>query len=250
MKITRNEYKALKYISEDVVIEKGIIVAPRGLTQAQFKVVARSLGEKQMIRPAFVEGGDMEAVGLLDSGQAMLDNINDMYRHVLRKTVKFYDIDMDKYTTLLNARTVGKVRNNLYNDWQDFKEAVLNPLLLDKLVELRREESRFAITRLGIQMLDNIEDDVVEKLPLVGDVILEKDDYSDDIDDFDDETVIIEAGIGKKIKRHKVTAKLVTDCVKESGLINETTKTKWEELLSKITGLSQATLHKHICGLN
>ena len=73
MEMTEYECKALKYVRDG----KSLDAVPRGMTKAQFVTALKNLEIYGMVRLALVEGGDIEAVRLLASGQAALDDMED-----------------------------------------------------------------------------------------------------------------------------------------------------------------------------
>lgn len=249
IEVTRNELKVLQYITEGVTEnEEQYIAAPDGLTKAQFLAAARSLSHKLMIRARFVSGGDIEGLEIQPQGQAVLDDIDDKYKCILRDVIKSYDITMDQYDNLVMARNQGYAENKCYpNNWSRYKEIVLKPLLKRNLLDVDRERTRgqqVVIDRLGLQLLEEIEDKVFDQLPLEYTYILKTDGLTK-VKDPDDERVILEIGQGKNTRYQPITAASAVQAVIDSGLKDLASQSKWEELLSSITTMDKTTFHRH-----
>ena len=60
------------------------------------------------------------------------------------------------------------------------------------------------------------------------------------------ETIIIERGMGKQVKSHKTSAKEVVDAIKDMNKLDAMTKEEWKQLLSRITGLSPTSFQNYI----
>lgn len=65
-------------------------------------------------------------------------------------------------------------------------------------------------------------------------------------DDPEDEIALIERGQGKNIKPHKMTARKAVEIVADSGKSSIMSKEEWKLLLSKLTGLSEASFNRYM----
>lgn len=69
---------------------------------------------------------------------------------------------------------------------------------------------------------------------------------SQNIEDPIDEQVIIETGQSNQIKQHKISARQIAQLIKDANKLSVMQQQEWEDLLSKITGLSSTTFHKYL----
>lgn len=167
-KLTRNEIITLMHLS-DGNEHKDI---PEGLTPAQYYTALRKLKEQDMVLAAFVEGGAAEAAKLQMVGKAFVDDIQVDRKRILRKILKEKGLTPDQYELLsLAARERVDYNNNIVQENSDtdlsYIKLVFQPLEQKDLLYIdsgTKYLTEIVISRLGKQLLEEIEDELYSQL--------------------------------------------------------------------------------------
>lgn len=178
MNINKNEYLALKHLSEDKEPDK----APVGLTDAQYATALKSLKAKGMVLAEFEEGGGMVDAKIRLSGQAVLDDYKDEEEHIIRTLIaktmltvnqnpsgKQEDLvqkplTMQQYTLLKIARDKGCATNIFEVSKDTYKQEIWAPLTRNKYLTIDHNISALVITPLGKDLLETMEKELAYEL--------------------------------------------------------------------------------------
>lgn len=165
---TNNEIVALLHLADGEQHND----APASITNPQYYTALKSLNDCGMVYAAFIEGGEAEAAMLTMAGQAAVDDIKLEQKRTLRKILKEKDLTLDQYD-LLSLAAKGSVDYNnnsvLANSdtEQGFRNIVFLPLEQKNLLYIglsRYQYTEIIISRLGRQLIEEIEDELYNQL--------------------------------------------------------------------------------------
>ncbi|MBQ0023330.1 MAG: hypothetical protein KBT29_08845 [Prevotellaceae bacterium] len=159
MNLTQNEIKLLRHLADG---EQHIGV-PQELTEAQCHVAAKQLKEKDMIHADL----EQNIYQIKTAGQAVLDDLKDEEKRLLRKLVKENGLTLDQYDLLIHIKKFGELENIFGIDDSEFKEQIWGHLARLKYIDLEDRnsgDSEFVVTRQGSQVLEGIEDELCNML--------------------------------------------------------------------------------------
>lgn len=238
MKLSKNEIILLMHLADGMQHND----APKELTPEQFYVAAKSLKEKGMILASILSGEEVYAVQLKQAGQAVLADLKQESKSLLRKILREYDLTQNQYKLLLHTREVGYAENIFGIAWNDYKNEICNKLYGDKYLKSNDNDDnglqQLVLTQLGEQRIEDIEDELNTLLS----------GYSKSLDDSSTDTTIIFERKGPKgeLLQKRITAREICDSIRGKDYRNNLKKEEWMDLLSTITGLSSSSFKSYL----
>lgn len=167
MNLSKNEIITLEHLSDG----KDHDDAPKGLTDAQFYTALKSLQAKQMVRAAFITGGEVCSSHILNPGQAALDDMESTKKRILRKLLSKKGYSLDQYKLLKYAQeneifsTSGIFAQEHFGiDSDSFKDTIWAQLSKEKYIDTNEERTGMIITRKGNELLEEIDEELYEIL--------------------------------------------------------------------------------------
>lgn len=130
MYISFNEFRVLRTLSDGEQHDK----APKGLTEAQFCVVVKSLKMKNLVYAAFEEGGKVVSSQIKMEGRAVLDDLKEQEKKILNHALYARNIRKCDYEILLDLKNNGS--NSFIREIKDDPSFLkrISLLLRDKMV--------------------------------------------------------------------------------------------------------------------
>lgn len=167
-----NEIITLRYLGDG----KNHTNGPKEISHEQFCTACRALKGYDMIRAAFIEGGDLAAAVIKKSGIAALQDLNRLENQYLKSLLKNKGITRDQYLLLQHAKHYDEISNIFDCDDDEYKEVIWKPLYQCKYLKSKEiENGGFTVTisRSGLQLVEEIEEELIEMFSNGGKVVSE-----------------------------------------------------------------------------
>lgn len=165
--LSKNEIITLEHLSDG----KDHDDAPKGLTDAQFYTALKSLQAKQMVRAAFITGGEVCSSHILNPGQAALDDMESTKKRILRKLLSDRNLSVDQYTLIkytqeheISSSSEMFAQEHFGVDRDYYKKNIWGPLIREDYLDVNEERTGMIITRKGIQLLEEVDEELYEIL--------------------------------------------------------------------------------------
>lgn len=159
----RNQISTLKHLADG----QEHADAPNGLTEAQFFVALKSLQVKDMVFATFSSENKVISSRIKISGRAALDDMRSKENRILRGIVADKGLTIDQYDLLQYAKVNGKCENIFDIPFDDYRDLIWRILYQKRLIDSDYDEKDcvyLKLTMLGLQTLDEIEEEVNTKL--------------------------------------------------------------------------------------
>ena len=167
MNLSKNEIITLEHLSDGQDHDD----APKGLTDAQFYTALKSLQAKQMVRAAFITGGEVCSSHILNPGQAALDDMESTKKRILRKLLSDRNLSVDQYTLIkytqeheISSSSEMFAQEHFGVDRDYYKKNIWEPLIREDYLDVNEERTGMIITRKGIQLLEEVDEELYEIL--------------------------------------------------------------------------------------
>ncbi len=165
IQLTKSELITLKHLYDGEQKKD----KPEGISDAQFCTALDSLKIKGMVKAIFGSGHEVVACQIEKSGIAVIDDLKDEEKRILRAVLKEHELTLDQYTLLVNTKQGGKVIP-LPNYTSDlFRKLVFNPLY-GKMLLMRDPNDQYKttviISKNGEQLIEEIEDEVYTRISM------------------------------------------------------------------------------------
>lgn len=163
MSLLKNEIITLNHLADGKQADE----IPEGLSEAQYFTAARSLQEKDMVYAAFVEGGKLEALKLTMKGQAEIDDKKEEAKRIYRHLAQKAGLTTDQLALMQHAKKMGQCDNIFNIPWAEYRDYIFKDLYNKHYLKTdydKNRKQRLVLTRLGQQVVDDIEDDFYTEL--------------------------------------------------------------------------------------
>ena len=165
--LSKNEIITLEHLSDGLQHNE----APSRLTEAQFYVAVSSLKSRDMVYAAFGEGEEVEATQIKKAGQAELDEMKSTKNRILRKLLSPLNLTVDQYTLIKYTQEHGIssssemfAQEHFGVDRDYYKKNIWGQLTREDYLDVKEDHSGMIITRKGIQLLEEVDEELYEIL--------------------------------------------------------------------------------------